>query len=80
MDDIVISYSIKFVDGREKILGYAGAKYVRSGSPISGIMIFDSTDFDVMSMSELLIQLSAICSDHIFLFDDLCSRISHILI
>lgn len=46
IDDIVIGYSIEFIDGVGSILGSAGMRYFRNagGLPISGFMRFDSAD------------------------------------
>jgi len=54
VDDLVIGYEMKRIDGRSNILGYAGATYHRSGfgGPISGIMVFDSADFEDMSQND----------------------------
>ena len=54
VDDIVIGYEIKFIDGQKGILGSAGPIYFRNGksSPISGRMIFDEDDFAIKSESK----------------------------
>ena len=50
VDDLVIGYKFDDIDGPFNILGYAGPIYLRSGSnlPISGIMVFDSVDLQLM--------------------------------
>eukprot|EP00978_Attheya_sp_CCMP212_P021534 scaffold62990_cov34-Attheya_sp.AAC.1 len=46
VDDVVIGYEFRFIDGLDGVLGEAGATFVAStGSTISGVMIFDEDDF-----------------------------------
>ena len=55
VDDIVIGFSLEFIDGESNALGFAGAQFLRGQtglSPISGIMVFDQDDFAAMSPSE----------------------------
>jgi len=54
IDDILIGFNLDYIDGVSNILGFAGATFVRNGfsSPISGIMVFDSADFDTMSQND----------------------------
>eukprot|EP00588_Corethron_pennatum_P000365 CAMPEP_0194285316 /NCGR_PEP_ID=MMETSP0169-20130528/29912_1 /TAXON_ID=218684 /ORGANISM="Corethron pennatum, Strain L29A3" /LENGTH=444 /DNA_ID=CAMNT_0039031409 /DNA_START=23 /DNA_END=1357 /DNA_ORIENTATION=+ len=53
VDDVVIGYKMDFIDGPGNILGRAGSRYRRASlSPISGIMEFDSDDFDEMSQND----------------------------
>ena len=50
VDDVVIGYEFKFIDGTSSVLGFAGARAIRGDtrSPISGIMVFDEDDFASM--------------------------------
>ena len=54
VDDIVIGYAVKHIDGPKKQLGLAGSAYFRNGntSPASGRMVFDEADFDIKNKSE----------------------------
>jgi len=56
VDDVVIGFSIEFIDGANGVLGFAGAVFLRTGppgsSPISGIMKFDEDDFDTISQND----------------------------
>ncbi len=54
VDDVVIGYEFKHIDGFSNILGYAGPTYIRStGSVVSGVMVFDEDDFAAMSDGKL---------------------------
>ena len=54
VDDLIIGYEIRPIDGEGAILGQAGPLYYRSGftSAISGLMIFDEDDFANMSSED----------------------------
>jgi len=51
VDDVVIGYEMKYIDGLNNILGSAGPYYYRTStlSPVSGVMSFDEDDFANMS-------------------------------
>ena len=57
IDDVLIGYSMEYIDGPSNVLGFAAATYYRNGfpSPVSGIMKFDQDDFNNMSQSEFKI-------------------------
>ena len=54
IDDVVIGYEMKYIDGINNTLGGAGPYYYRTStnSPISGVMIFDQDDFAAMSAAD----------------------------
>jgi|AntRauTorckE5430_2_1112549.scaffolds.fasta_scaffold01228_5 hypothetical protein len=54
VDDVVIGYEFKEIDGVGRTLGFAAATYFREDtrSPVSGIMVFDQDDFDSKSDSK----------------------------
>lgn len=59
VDDVVIGYKMDYIDGLGNVLGRAGSRYLRpnKNSPISGVMEFESVDFDKMSQSKSIISL-----------------------
>ena len=54
VDDVVIGYEMKYIDGINGVLGSAGPYYRRteSNSTISGVMSFDQDDFSNMSAAD----------------------------
>jgi hypothetical protein len=50
VDDLVIGYVFRPIDGFSRVLGFAGRTQARNtGSSISGIMVFDEADFSRLS-------------------------------
>ena len=62
VDDVLIGYEFKHIDGFSNKLGYAGPTYIRStGSVVSGVMVFDEDDFLSMSDGKLDNRRKTIC-------------------
>lgn len=57
IDDLLIGFSVKYIDGPYNVLGAAGPDYYRSWStkqPLMGFMEFDSADWTLMQTKGIL--------------------------
>lgn len=59
IDDVLIGYEFKYIDGKGKILGMAGPKTARidreTSTTISGVMMFEEIDFEAMTEEDRLL-------------------------
>ena len=73
VDDVVIGYELRSIDGIGRTLGQAGPTRTRSAGPnrgttISGIMIFDLDDFENMPLADA----QTVSSNNLLFYNCIC--------